>query len=142
MRHAADGERIPGNEDLLVAARADTLFACFEQFLLRGFDWQMSGPSDAQMPMPVFEVGRLVEAEMRRGRGVLLRRAELLHFVAIPDVEFSFLAFAVGIERGVVAPLARLHLAHHPARGPAISARFSFQSAATSAQRSGNAGMP
>src|SRR6185295_9249065 len=52
VRHAADGERVPRNQDLLVATRTDALPARFEQFLL----CRISRARDAQVPMPVFEV--------------------------------------------------------------------------------------
>src|SRR5437667_7206357 len=68
-----------------------------------------------QMPVPVLEVRRLVQAEMRRQHRVLLASQRRLRFVAAPDVELALLVLAVGVERGVVTALGRLHLAHDPA---------------------------
>ena len=62
-----------------------------------------------------FEIGRAVESVVRRGDRVGVRREQRAHFVAVPDVELSLLALAVGIEARVEGAIAGAHLARHPA---------------------------
>src|SRR6185436_7829683 len=54
VRHATDGERIPGNEDLLVAPGTNALFTRGEKFLLRG----LARAGDPQVPVAILEVRR------------------------------------------------------------------------------------
>ena len=78
---------------------------------------------DDQVPRVALEVGRPVEAEGGHGDREFLRREVRADFLDAPDVVAAFLAFGIGIERGVVAAVGRLHLAHHPRAGLFADAR-------------------
>jgi hypothetical protein len=78
---------------------------------------ESSGPAILGVPVAILEVRRAVEAPAPSRQRRLLRRQQMLDFGAIPDVVLAFLALRVGIERGVIAAVGRLHFAHHPGRG-------------------------
>src|SRR5262245_54130500 len=119
MRHAADGERVPRHEDLLVTTRPDSLLAGCEELFFSRIQKRVIGyrSGHPQMPMPVLEVRRLVDPVVRSHNRVLGWREERRNLLAAPHVELSLLVLAVGIERGVVAALRRLAPAQCPARG-------------------------
>ena len=118
-RHAADHQRVPGHEDLLVAPRADALFARGERLgarrskqpLIRGF------AHHREVPVLVLEVGLRIEAIVALEHRVLLRRQQVFKLVLVPDVVLAFHALRIRIEGRVVPAFGGLHLAHHPRRG-------------------------
>src|SRR5581483_2050623 len=120
-RHAADRERVPRREDLLVASRAHAPLARGEKLVARRGEARLASrlerPGDAQVPRAVLEVRRLVQAVAAREERIVLRPEQRLRFIPLPDVEAAFLMLAVRVERGVVPALGRLHLAHQPAGG-------------------------
>src|SRR6266850_4460039 len=75
VRHAADGERVPGDEHLLVAPRPHALLARREELGARRFHQGLllRWASDAQVPVPLFEVRRAIEAVARYEGRELLR---------------------------------------------------------------------
>ncbi len=121
VRHAADRERVPRHQHFFVAARAHSLFARGKQFSPGVIDERLGarleGARRVQVPVPVLEIRRPVQPKARGERQVFLLGQELLRLLAAPDVELALLVLAVCIERGVVAALRRLHLAHDPPRG-------------------------
>src|SRR5438105_4522486 len=135
-RHAADHERVPGGQDLLIARRAYTLRANAEElragsgeerldFFLRaaGLPGDVGGGGgDAQVPAPL-EVRFPVEPEAWRKHRELLGAQRFADLVAVPGVELPLVTFRVGIEARVVAALRGLHLAQRPVGDRAGHAR-------------------
>ena len=130
-RHAADHQRVPAHEHLLVAAGPHARCARGEELLPRriqqlralllaaaeprGDDPERHG--DGEVPVPALEIRLAVEAVVRRDDGVLLGRQQPRDLARRPDVELALLVLGVRVERRVVAAFRRLHLAHHPLRG-------------------------
>jgi hypothetical protein len=67
------------------------------------------------MPRMAFEVRRGVETPVRHGDGIVVGRQERAQLDVRPNVEFSFLAFAVRVEAGIKRAIGRPHLPRHPA---------------------------
>ena len=130
-RHPLDHERVPRGQHLVVAPRPDALRPDREQ----GGAGTLEDPLDfrharveapgkffefrehVQMPVPAFEVGGTVETEARREHRVVFLAEQTTYLLGFPDVELALLAFGVGVQGGVVAPLGRLHLPHRPLAG-------------------------
>ena len=117
-RHAADHERVPRGEDLVIARRTHARRAHREQLRARRCDERgdfrgsavhltgdlLRGGGHVEMPVAL-EVGRPVESEARCEDGKLRSGERGTHLLAIPDVELALVAFGVGVEARVVAAL-------------------------------------
>jgi len=117
-RHAADHERVPGSENLVITCRTYSRRAHREQLRARARDECRDFPGRAlhlpgdllggggYVEVPVtLEVRRPVESEARCEDGKLLGGEHRTHLLAIPDVEPALVAFGIGIEARVVATL-------------------------------------
>ena len=122
-RHAADHERVPRHQDLLVTARPHALFARGKSFRARRCKPRgrrrgvVRLARHDQVPVLALEVPRGVQAVVGRENGEFLRRQQSFQFVPVPDIELAFRALGVRVEARVVAALRRLHLAQHPSGG-------------------------
>ncbi len=127
-REAGDRERVPGRQDLVVESGSHPFRPRREQNRLRPLEPRsrigdrqrerrrdlVEGNRHAQVPRMALEIGRAIEPPMGcRDREILgpEQRADL---VARPDVEFAFLAIAVGVEAREERAVGSAHFARHP----------------------------
>ena len=121
MGHALDHQCVPAAQDLVVATGTNAGFPGGKQLLAgrlkHGHVVGADCRRDAGMPVATLEVWRAVEAPAPCRQRRLLRAQQAFSFAAIPYVVLAFFTFRVGIERGTVAALGRLHFAHYPGCG-------------------------
>lgn len=62
----------------------------------------------------MLEVWSAIQALAMLEKGILMSVQQLPQFIALPDIEFSLLFLAVGIERGKKCPIGSAYFMHEP----------------------------
>ena len=118
-REAANRERIPRGELLVVEAGRDALPACGQQRVERRPDPRfrvLDVLAHREVPA-AFEVGFPVEPEAARDEVEGFPVEQGADFVGRPDVVLAFFALGVRVPGRVESAVRRQHVAQHPVRG-------------------------
>ncbi len=127
-RDAADHERVPGGQNLVVEGRPRACAANPQQALPRALPVRVDGfareaercgdflerRDGAQVPRMALEIRWATEVEATLDNGELRIVERCLDLVASPDVERAFLTVGVGVERAEKSATGRRHLADEP----------------------------